>query len=264
MSCGDSTLWKYSYLSETLTPLVGLPEQGRGDVPGMGVVGLPVLHVVVVGGCEPVEERFRRRSGHVGIEAVLAVGAVAGVGAGGELGLRALGDDVDDAAGSDLAVEKRGGALDHLHAGDVGEVEDRGAVEAVAQDLDVAGGGADREAADGEVGVPLVEVVAAVGDTRRVARDVEDVHRLLVLDEGFGEGLDGERQIPDRRVEAGAGHGVRGAVAAVEMGGDIEGGDSHVHQLRDVHFGHVFRQARRRCGRRVRPPLHQAGPAATD
>ena len=110
------------------------------------------------------------------------------------------------------------------------------------------GDGADREAADGEVGVALVEVVAAVGDARRVARDVEDVHRLLVLDEGLGEGLDGERQIADRRVEAGAGHGVGGAVAAVELGGNIERRDPHLHQFLEVHVGHVFRQfCRRRC-----------------
>ncbi|MCY1536645.1 hypothetical protein D9M68_721080 [compost metagenome] len=63
--------------------------------------------------------------------------------------------------------------------------------------------------------------------------------RLLVLDEGFGERLDREWQIADWRVEARAGHRIRGAVALVQMGGNLERGNPDVDQIHNVHVDYV-------------------------
>ena len=69
--------------------------------------------------------------------------------------------------------------------------------------------------------------------------DVMDVARRLVPDEGLRERLDGEWQVAHRRVEARGRHGIRGAVAAVEVSRDVERRDGNVHQFGDVHVGHV-------------------------
>jgi hypothetical protein len=80
----------------------------------------------------------------------------------------------------------------------------------------------------------------------RVARHVEDVARLLVLDERLGEDLDGERKVADRRIETRARHRVRGTVAVVQVDRDVERRDAQVGQFVEVHVGHVLRWRRRR------------------
>ncbi len=251
-------------------PLAGLPPQRGGKVARLRVVRLPVVDVLVVRCGEAVAQRARDRPGHVGLGAVLSVGAEPGPAGSLETRLRALGDDVDDAAGCHLPVQEGRGTLDHLHAGDVGEVEDRGAGETVAQDLRAARHRTHGEAADREVGIAFAEVVASVGHARRVAGDVMDVARRLVPDEGLRERLDGKRQLAHRGIETRGGHGVRGAVATIEMARDLEGRDGHVHQLGDVHVGHVPGRGHRRAGiavgsgrGRQRQPCQQ-GPGEPD